>query len=154
MSTDAQFNTDGFADIAFPEELPQSASIKIIAELSSFSALFRFENRAGEYGISDVSFKNGDGKLYLNNQLCGGDTVTAEVKLYNRGEAKNAVIILALFDGSKTVVLKAKTVSVSDGETETVVFDIPEADGDYYAECYLFDSLSSHNPLSKVWSLD
>ena len=64
------------------------------------------------------------------------------------------MLIVAVYDGNKTIALKTKTVNLSGDSTEEISVDIPAKEDSYTVECYMFDSLNAYNPLSRVWSLE
>lgn len=105
-------------------------------------------------GISDVSFKVDDVQCNSASEIEEGDNLKVNFDLYNSGAQREAVLIVAVYDGNKTIALKTKTVNLSGDSTEEISVDIPAKEDFYTVECYMFDSLNAYNPLSRVWSLE
>ncbi len=105
-------------------------------------------------GISNVTFSVDDVQIDSSDDLKAGDSLKVNFDLYNSGAQRDAVLIVAVYDGDKTIALKAKTITLSGDFPEEITVDIPAKEDSYTVECYMFDSLNTYNPLSKVWSLE
>jgi len=150
----AKTDADGNIDFTLSEALPSEANIKFYVDGGDWVLSKTIKNRVEDIGVLDISYKVGSVDVYTMKQLEEDSTLDATFNLYNRGEDREAVLVCAVYEGNKTVSLKTKKVSVpAEGTVETISVQLPEEDGEYIAECYLFDSLTSHKPLSKIWFL-
>ena len=136
-------------DFTLSKPLPSCADIKLLAELGDYSAVLEFETQVSDFGISDISFNLGTENVYITKQLSKGGTLTVGFEFYNRGEEKTGVLVATLYKGNTLVDMDIKNVP-SD---LPLTLDVPQDNGEYTVECYLFDSLPSHKPLSKIWHL-
>lgn len=138
-------NGVGMAEFVIRTEYVKGASININA-MKMYTV--------AKTGISDVEFMVGDSEIESSEELESGDTLSAKFNLFNSGAERNAVLIVAVYDGNRTIALKTKTVSLNGESQEEISIDIPDKEEAYTVECYMFDSLSSYNPITSVWSLE
>lgn len=149
--------------IEFEAPLPSTADITVSVQFADVKgnpilSTKSFKVRSFEFGLEEVTFTS-DGKPVISpNQLSSVKKLSCNFKLKNSSaEARSGIIIACIYNGNRLAAMNVADVSLAPHTSTPVVqtldVTVPDEDGSFSAECYLFDSFLKRLPISKVWSV-